>query len=100
MKKKPVPWMSFVPDLMASETMPEDDLPYSAAKPLVMTLNSATASTEGLTVSFCAPCEAMDWLLLSMPSIMKLISVPRWPPIEMPWPRETTVPAEITASCR
>ena len=89
-----------MPDLMDRLTIPADVLPYSAAKPLVMTLNSEMASMDGLTASFWLPCDAMDWLLLSIPSITKLTSVPRWPPIETPCPRETTVPDEITASWR
>ncbi len=80
--------------------MPADVRPYSAEKPLVMTLNSAIASIEGFTASFWRPCDAIDWLLLSMPSITKLTSVPRWPPIETPCPRDMTVPDEMTANWR
>ena len=89
-----------MPDLIERLTIPADVRPYSAAKPFVMTLNSEIASIEGLTASFCLPWEAMDWLLLSIPSITKLTSVPRWPPIDTPWPRDITVPDEITASWR
>ena len=48
----PVPWSSLVPDLIDKLTIPADVLPYSAAKPLVMTLNSEIASIDGLTASF------------------------------------------------
>ena len=100
MNQKPVPWRSLVPDLIAREMMPADERPYSAEKPFVMTLNSEMASTLGLTTSFWRPWEAMDWLLLSIPSIMNPTSEPRWPPIDTPWPRDGATPAEIKASWR
>jgi hypothetical protein len=43
-----LPWYWFVPDRIVAFTVYPAERPYSAEKLLVLTLNSCTASTEGM----------------------------------------------------
>ena len=100
------PCSSLVPDLVVIVTTPPMERPNSAEYALVRILNSWTASSWGLMASFWLPWEAIDWLLLSMPSMMKFTCVAWEPPTLMPCRLATSdraggvTPAEIRASCR
>ena len=76
---KTVPWISFVPDFMTTLTTPPADLPYSAEKEFVSTLNSWTASIEIAVASDLRAWVALCRLLLSMPSSITLFWLGRMP---------------------
>ncbi len=70
--------MSLVPDLVTMFTIPPSARPYSAAKLLLTTRNSLTASCDGV-----ARCEPVAVLMLSAPSTVTLLLRSRCPPKEM-----------------
>src|SRR5690349_1955810 len=74
-----VPWSWLVPERITAFTTAPPTRPYSALKLLVMTLNSAMASGEGLATWLENPWLLVEYALLSRPSIRKLLYVLRMP---------------------
>src|ERR1700719_1406521 len=78
------PRNEFVPLLMMVLNCPPDECPKSGVNWFWRTENSATASLGTVTNG---PVTALS--LLSTPSIVKLLFLGRWPPIEGPAPTPT-----------
>ena len=76
-----MPWSSLVPLLMVALITAPAAWPYSAENVLVFTLNSCTASTEGVSAMPLRPIEpAFDTVLLSTPSSVTSLAEKRPPP--------------------
>src|ERR1700733_5292513 len=71
---------------------PPEEWPYSGENWFAITVNSETAS-----LGTCTNGPVMDLLLLSTPSMVKLLSRGRWPPPEGPVPPPTAPPVAIPA---
>src|ERR1700733_7541215 len=76
-----VPWNWFVPLLMIWLNWPPEEWPYSGENWFAITVNSETAS-----LGTCTNGPVTALLLLSTPSMVKLLLRGRWPPTEGPTP--------------
>src|ERR1700734_2935447 len=71
---------------------PPEEWPYSGENWFAITVNSETAS-----LGTCTNGPVTDLLLLSTPSMVKLLLRGRWPPTEGPVPTPTAPPVAIPA---
>src|ERR1700753_281869 len=78
------PWNEFVPLFTTVLNCPPEECPNSGEKLFSSSENSATASCGTVTNG-----PVMPLLLLSTPSIVKLLLRGRWPPTEGPAPTPT-----------
>ena len=77
-----VPSNPFVPDFVITLTKPPAERPNSAVAPWLMTTISWIASWLKVKAGRWPPrCSPKKELLKSAPSTMKLLKMPRWPPM-------------------